>query len=201
MATLRRPPADRNSKSANLSAKSAAIIPASDRGEIIAAAWASLGYVASKEGSRDDLIDGAAYSVNLTITGEIDGTPIAEHIDGRLTVGHATEKASSSTPNISHIIGCLLSKLNKATRAKVLSEIPAEYAAGGQALPELSVGDVADAENLLAALRQTKRINARGAVKCEYEVESVEYDGPAMENTEDPAAEAAKLAIFGLDGE
>lgn len=130
--------------------------------------WAALAYVSGKEGDRDALPDGALRAVDLSIVGSVDGCEVSERVVGRLTVGHATEKASSSTPDISHIIGCLLSKLNKATRAKVLAEIPAEYAAGGQSLPELSVGDVADAENLLVALRQTKRITARGAVKCEY---------------------------------
>lgn len=145
------------------------------------ALWSALGYIAGKEADRDALADGSLTTIDLTVSGSIDGLPVAERITGRLTVGHSTEKASSSTPNVSHIIAALLSKLNKATRAKVLAEIPADYAAGGQSLPELSVGDVADAENLLAALRQTKRVTARGPVKCEYSLIGVDSDAsPAV---------------------
>lgn len=147
--------------------------------DALPALWAALGYVSSKEADRDALADGSLTTIDLTVAGSIDGLPVAERLTGRLTVGHSTEKASSSTPNVSHIIAALLAKLNKATRSKVLSEIPAEYAAGGQSLPELAVGDVADAENLLAALRQTKRVTARGPVKCEYSLFAVDADAEA----------------------
>src|SRR4051794_16273061 len=94
-----------------------------------AAAWAALGYVAGKEGDRDSLADGAAYSVDLRIVGEVDGESIDRTIAGRLTVGHETTKKSSVAPNVNHVIGYLLSKMNEATRAMILRELPAEYEA------------------------------------------------------------------------
>ena len=141
-----------------------------------AIAFAALGYVADKEGDRDSLTDGAAHDIGLTVSGTIDDQPFAVSIDGRLTIGHASEKASSSTPNIAHIVAALLSKLNKATREKIARELPAEFAANGHAFPELPVGDVAEAENLLAAFRQSKRVKSRGPVKLSYELGEVESE-------------------------
>jgi hypothetical protein len=133
-----------------------------------AAAWAALGYVAEKEGDRDQLGDSASFAVDLSITGSIDGQPIDQAISGRLNIGKGCVKASSVAPNVSHVIGCILGKLNEATRAKVLRELPEEYAAGGQSLPAVAVGLVNQADGLLAALRSTKQVASRGPVKCEY---------------------------------
>lgn len=165
-----------NSTSAAAPAASSYVAPS------MADVWAALAYVSGKEGDRDALPDGALRTVDLSITGSVDGCEVSERVVGRLTVGHASEKASSSTPNISHILAAMLAKLNKATRAKVLAELPEDYAAGGQALPNLAVGDVADAENLLASLRQTKRVSARGPVKCEYALhgQAAGEDRPAV---------------------
>lgn len=137
------------------------------------ALWASLAYVAGKEADRDALADGSVTSVDLIVSGSVGGLPIAERIRGQLTVGHSTEKSSSATPNLAHIVGAILGKLNLATREAVVRDLPAEYAAGGQCLPELSVGLAAQAESLLVALRQTKRVISRGAVKCNYALSGI----------------------------
>lgn len=144
--------------------------------DALPALWTSLAYVAGKEADRDALADGSITLIDLTVSGSIDGLSVVKRISGQLTVGRSTEKSSSSTPNIDHIVGAILGKLNPATREAVIRDLPAEYAAGGQCLPELSVGLAVQAENLLAALRQTKRVVSRGAIRCDYALIGVDSE-------------------------
>lgn len=133
------------------------------------AAWQALSYVSSKQADRDALAPGAAHSIDLHVSGSVDGQPIDPiDIAGRLTVGHDSTRASSSTPNLPQVVAAILAKLNDATRAAILRDLPTEFAANGGSLPDVSVGAVAEAESLLAALKSSKQVNVRGQVRCEY---------------------------------
>lgn len=133
-----------------------------------AALWAALGYVSGKESNRDALESGASHVVNLTVTGDIDGQPVEQSFAGRLTVGKDSTRASASVPNIEQVVAAILAKLNPATREAICRDLPAEFAANGHSLPALSVGQVEQAQALLAALKTSKQVAVRGSVKCEY---------------------------------
>lgn len=141
--------------------------PAAARAELVA--WQALSYVAGKQADRDSLTAGAAHHVRLEISGAIDGQPLEPvAFEGRLTIGHDSTRASSAVPNQGQVLAWILGKLNAATREAILRDLPAEFAAHGGALPEVPCGLVAEAETLLAALRTSKQVTARGPVKCEY---------------------------------
>jgi hypothetical protein len=137
-----------------------------------AVTWQALSYVAGKESDRDALEAGAAHQVDLHVSGTVDGLPVQQAFSGRLTVGQDGTRNSAVVPNLAHLIAAVLGKLNDATRAAVLRDLPAEFAANGGSLPELSVGLVAQADSLIKALKSTRNSAVRGAVKCEYRLTS-----------------------------
>jgi hypothetical protein len=146
---------------------------------VTAAAWAALEKVASKEGGRDDLAAGARHVVRLTLTGEVDGMPFEQSIAGVLTVGHDQRRAASTTPAQPRLVAAILAKLNQVTRNRVLRELPAEFAASGGMLPVDDDALVTAAEEMLRKLRAEHEVVARGAVRCEYKLISV--DEPALQ--------------------
>lgn len=135
---------------------------------ISAVAWHTLLKTADKEACRDNLIAGESHVVNLSVTGDVDGQTFSEHMRAVVTVGHDTTRASSATPDLGHLIGAILSKLNEATREAILRDLPEQYAAAGCQLPEVSqeIADKTDA--MLKRLRAKRTTNVRGSVSVKY---------------------------------
>jgi hypothetical protein len=132
-----------------------------------AAVFAALGKVAEDEGDRDELADGAAHRFSLTISGDIDGHAFGQTFAGGLTVGHASNRASSTGPNQDHLLAYVLGKLNSATREKILRDTAAEFAAAGE-LPAVADANITAARDFRASLRQKVTQHVRGSVRVEY---------------------------------
>lgn len=148
------------------SAATPAAVPV-NKVEHAAAAYAAANYVVSKaaEASRNDLPDGASHNVKLRIVAQVDGGPIFERIfDGALTVGHLSQVAPSTTPGGDALLCAIaLGKLNAETRAAVLRDTLADYAAG--VLPAADENILAQVKATQAQIRGMYRSERRGAVK------------------------------------
>lgn len=116
-----------------------------------------------KFADRDLLPDGSAFNVDCSLLGSINGSQFELPIVATLTVGHESTKASSSTPAVVNVVAALLGKLNTATRTKAIADIVAGYAETGDV--DATSEMIEMAEELLASLRQSKQVTARGAVK------------------------------------
>jgi hypothetical protein len=134
----------------------------------LAAAWAALSKVSDKEGNRAALQAGTAHNVNLAILGEVDGERISMEFLADLTVGHDSVRASSNAPDTNHLVACILSKLNKATREKILRELPEEFASNGNALPAIGESLIDAAGDMLKRLRAKVSQPVKGSVACKY---------------------------------
>lgn len=142
--------------------------------EHAAAVFAAADYVIGKaaKASRDDLPDGASHNVKLRIVAQVDGGPIFERIfDGSLTVGHLSQVAPSTTPGGDALLCAIaLGKLNAETRAAVLRDTLADYAAG--VLPAADENILSQVKATQAQIRGMYRSERRGSVK---------YDGKPMQ--------------------
>lgn len=137
---------------------------------ISAAVWESIGKIAGKENRRDDIPDGFAGKVELYIAARIDNGPVyRQNFAGQISVGHASQRATSSLPNMGEVIGHILAQLNGATREAILRDLPAIYAANNGELPAVPKEIEEAAEGLLGKLRATKQIDVRGSVSVKYE--------------------------------
>ena len=134
----------------------------------LAAAWAALAKVAGKEGDRAALLPGTAHTVNLAFLGEVDGERVGVEFFADLTIGHDSVRASSVTPDQSHVVAHLLGLMNKATRDKALRELPERFAANGNQLPDVDATLIDAAENMLARLRSKVEQPVKGSVACRY---------------------------------
>ena len=134
----------------------------------LATAWAALGKIASKEGNRDLMPEGSNHTVNLAILGDVDGEMVEIQVGSRLSVGFDSTRASSVTPDADHVVAYLLSRMNPATRARVLSELPEQFAANGNHLPEVDSSLIDAAEGMLTRLRAKVEQNVRGSVAVKY---------------------------------
>ncbi len=143
--------------------------------QALSAAWAALNKVSDKESVRDDLRPGSKQQFALNVTGHVDGTPVSQSVSGVLSVGCDVKKASSRNPAPAHVLAVVVEKLNEATRKKVLAELPTAFArfastGSNSDLPEVDELIVHQADQVLAALRSTKRTTAKGAVRCSFVV-------------------------------
>ena len=144
--------------------------------EAMAALYAALAKVAGKEGNRDALPAGASYNANLAILGEVNGERVSVEFFADLEVGHDSTRASSVTPDASHVVAYLLGLMNAATRAKALRELPERFAANGDKLPEVEPKMIDAAENMLGRLRAKVLQPVRGSVAGKYRMIGPGFD-------------------------
>lgn len=133
--------------------------------QVAAFAWASLAKAADKETDRDELPAGSVGSVDLTITGTVQGKPFCRHIVGVLSVGHDQTRASTVTPDQPRLVARILSKLNTTTREKILNDLPQEFADHGGRLPDVPEPLVRSVQGMLKRLRAQKSSFARGPLR------------------------------------
>ena len=129
--------------------------------------WAALEKICQKQKNVDEITEGARHQVTLHIDGSVDGQSFTQTIESVLSVGHAQTKTSSVNPQIPELIAWILSKLNTATRARILNDIPREFAEN-QKMPESSQNLVSAANDMLKSLRTCKSVEARGPIRCEF---------------------------------
>jgi hypothetical protein len=107
----------------------------------------------------------------MHINGTVDEQPFTEIIESLVTIGYQQKKTSSVNPQVAELIAWILGKLNRVTRNRVtrnriLADLPQEFEERG--MPESSKVLVDDVNHMLLQLRQTKTVNARGPIRCEY---------------------------------
>ncbi len=123
----------------------------------------SLGKISDKWAERDELTDGASYAITGSVNGAVDGCSFSLPIDCTLTVGHESVKASSATPKQANIVAAILSKLNTATRTKIVQDLLDEYRETRDIAASEHMIEMADM--LLSGLREAKQVTQRGAVR------------------------------------
>jgi hypothetical protein len=138
--------------------------------------FAAMEKVGAKQKKPDHLADGASHSVRMLIKGEVDGQLFEQSIVSIVSIGHRQEKSSSVNPQVAELIAYVLSKLNSATRERILADVPTDFCDNGMQLPESSKELVNSAKAMLKKLRATKTVTARGPVRCEY---TLMHDTPA----------------------
>lgn len=137
---------------------------------ITAAAWHAIGKVAEKEGRRDDLKPGS-YPVELQLVGTVRKSTIETEISGELHVGTNSTQNKPSSPNLADVVPQLLARMSPAARRAVLAELPRLFKRAAKR-PPVPDEVARDAETLLKRLRSTKKSRVRGAVTCNYELNS-----------------------------
>jgi len=129
--------------------------------------WAAMQKIGQKELDSGKLPESTSHSVNLQIRGTIDGRPISESIESMVSIGESQTKSSSVNPQMPELVAWILSKLNSATRERILADLPEEFVELG-GMPESSDALVDKSNALLKQLRQTRTVNARGPIRCQY---------------------------------
>ena len=128
--------------------------------------WSALEKVSSKQKNSGAIADGSCHKVKLRIEAEIDGQPFQQSLEVVMSVGHQQTRSSSVNPQMPELLAWVLSKLNRATRSRILNDIPREFSAQG-GMPVASPVLVDEAKGLLKQLRREKTVTARGAIRCE----------------------------------
>lgn len=130
--------------------------------------WAALEKIGHKQMEPQELTQGSSHEVSLQIRGTVNGQPFEQTVNSILSVGFEQTKSSSVNPQVPQLIALILSKLNRATRNRILSDIPLEFGENENCLPEASPVLVDEVEHMLKRLRRSKTVQARGPVRCEY---------------------------------
>jgi len=139
--------------------------------ELAAAMWAAVQKLAGKELNRDKLTAGGDYHVWLSLSGLVNKQAVRKTISADLSVGHDSVRASPKGADQTHVVAWLLSKVNTATRRKILQEAPEEFARSGNKLPELSPELMEAARLMLSRLRAKVEQPVRGSISCRYQLE------------------------------
>ncbi len=130
--------------------------------------WAAMEKVGQKKLKPKMLAEDSRHLVALRVEGEVDGVPFRGSLTSIVTIGQEQEKSSSVTPQVPELVAYILSKLNTATRSRILSDIPAEFAENENRLPESTPVLVDEAKRMLKKLRGSKTVTARGPIRCEF---------------------------------
>ena len=130
--------------------------------------WAALERVAGKQKNPDQIAEGSKHVLNFDVQGLIDGQLFRQTIDTIVTVGHGQSRASSVTPGLAEVVAYVLSKLNHATRHRILTDVPLEFAVNDCRLPEVDEQIKAQSVEFLKQLRRSRQVRARGALRCEF---------------------------------
>ena len=129
--------------------------------------WAAMEKIGKKELDSDSLREGSSHTVSMQIEGTVDQQPFSETIESLVSIGFRQQKTSSVNPQVAELIAWILGKLNRATRDRILLDLPQEFEIEG-AMPESSPTLIDEVNQMLLQLRQTKTVTARGPIRCEY---------------------------------
>jgi hypothetical protein len=131
-----------------------------------AAIFAAVGKVAGEHFTRDDLPDGAAHRVLLQIAGQVEGCTEIYRRDYvcDMTVGHKSERASSTAAPQQDVVGWILDQLSESHRNAICRNMPEVFAANNESLP-VKAETRERAEAMLKCLRQKSTQEVRGSVR------------------------------------
>jgi hypothetical protein len=137
-------------------------------GKLSAQLWAALGYLAGKRKNRD-LIDTKPTRVDVIIEGKIGRSKICEHVVGVLSLGQATQRASTEAADTNHLVALLLRVCPDEAAAK---KSIAEYHAKHKRLPDATEAEIEAAKQFLALLRSHVVKPVAGAITFEVSAET-----------------------------
>jgi len=120
--------------------------------------WAAMQKIGQKELDSGKLPQSTSHSVNLKIHGTIDGRPISESIESMVSIGESQTKSSSVNPQMPELVAWILGKLNSA------------------GMPDSNEMLVNESNDLLKKLRQTRTVNARASIRCQYVIKEPSRD-------------------------
>jgi len=135
---------------------------------LVHALWATIEKIGSKQKQHAFLERDASHSINLRLSGDIDGRRFSQAISSVTSIGCDLQKISSVTPALAQLTAFVLSKLNQATREHILKSVPVEFAANNQSIPHVDETIVTQASDLLGKLRAARQVTARAAVRCQF---------------------------------
>jgi len=138
--------------------------------EQTAAVWAALQKISGKELCRDGLPGGSQYDLKLELRVTVDGLAWSRRMTALLVVGHESLRVTSATPNAAKLLACILGRLNRQTREKLLRELPEAFAEAGNKLPEVDRVLLDASESFLKRLRAKVSQTAKGLVSCQYKL-------------------------------
>ena len=130
--------------------------------------WAAMAKIGSKQFNPDKVAEDTRHSVDLKIEGMVNGHPFKQNVSSIVAFGKEVEKSSSINPQVPELVAYILSKLNSATKSRILDDIPQEFIDNENQLPVSDPFLVVEVKEMLKKLRQTKTVTARGPVRCEY---------------------------------
>jgi hypothetical protein len=128
--------------------------------------FGTLAKALEKAFDRRGLDDGDSHSVEADIVGKVDGIPFSTRLAADMTVGHASTRASSVTPDsaetLAYVLGLVAMAYGDAVVEDILDDLLSAYKVNGKipADPKY-LGFV---EILQSALRKEKQTSVAGAV-------------------------------------
>jgi hypothetical protein len=129
-----------------------------------AAVWAVMGKVSDEQSRRDDIPDGFTGHVDLSIAAQVNGGQVYRQLfSADISVGHKSQRASSTGAPQEDVVAWILGHVNAATRESILRNLPEVYAGNGEQLP-VSQKDSEDAKEMLKRLRAKSTQVVRGSV-------------------------------------
>lgn len=128
-----------------------------------AAVWETVNRVSAEQSRRDDIPDGFAGHVDLSIAARIQGQVYRQNFSAEISVGHKSTRASSTGAPQEDVVAWILGHVNAVTRASILEKLPEVFASNGEQLP-VSEKDSEDAAAMLKRLRAKKSQEVRGSV-------------------------------------
>lgn len=132
--------------------------------------WTTLERIAPKQARRELLEGGESYEFVLRIDGTIRQKPVRQRVEGRLLVNHDQERCASQAPPTPHLVAVFLAMLPKKKQREALANLPAEFTANENRLPDVPAELHEAAEKLLEQLRAKKVQTVKSAVSAAYEV-------------------------------
>ena len=94
-------------------------------------------------------------------------------IVGTVCVGRDTETAATVTPDANELLALVLSKLNFATRQRILRELPADFSSNGNRMPTVDTELIEEASTLCQSLRYKITQRRRGAVTGDLNIYTI----------------------------
>jgi len=118
-----------------------------------------------KASRRDDIADGTNCVVDLMIAARINNGPVWRHTATcDFSVGHTSERASSTISGMNKLLAYVMGKLNEATREAILRDLVGEYQTAGCEFPDSPKEIESATENMLKQIRACKKQVVRGTV-------------------------------------
>lgn len=130
--------------------------------ELANAVLIALAKQCDKWGDRDQLEDGGKYVVKANVAGVVNGHSFSLPVDTVLTVGHATNKASSQVPELSSLLAIMLDFIPADVRNDVIEYMLDEYNVEHKLVA--NEAQLAQVDELLSQMRQAKTVPTRGSV-------------------------------------